>query len=492
MNGEITKLSKGWVRTRLDAFAEIVLGQSPPSSTYNEVGNGLSFYQGKLEFGDMYPTPCKWCTSPRKIAEKGDVLISVRAPVGPTNICPERSCIGRGLAAIRGLGGVETHFILYLMRAHGNLLSGMGTGTTFNAITGDKLKGIQVPLSPLPEQHRIVAKIEELFTKLDAGVEALKKIKSQLRRYRQSVLKYAFEGKLTVEWRQAHKDELEPASTLLERIKQERLKTANSKYKELPPMDISYLPKLPEGWVWTIGDIVFSFVTSGSRGWAKYYSESGPVFLRIGNLDHDSISLDLGSVQRVCPPPSVEGFRTRVTAGDILISITGDVGMIALIPEGFEEAYINQHVALARPVSVINKSYMAWFLSSREGGHHQFLKLQRGATKMGLGLDDIRSVNIPIAPLVEQQQIISEIERRFSVADQIEKTVDHGLKQAERLRQSILKRVFEGKLVPQDPNDEPAEKLLERIRQERARQQVERKPAKSSRNKSNTKQMRLV
>ena len=111
---------------------------------------------------------------------------------------------------------------------------------------------------------------------------------------------------------------------------------------------------------------------------------------------------------------------------------------------------------------------------------------------MGLGLDDIRSVNIPIAPLVEQRQIVEEIERRFSVADQIEKNVDQSLKQAERLRHSILKRAFEGKLVPQDPNDEPAEKLLERIRQGRARQQAERKPAKCSRNKSNTKQMRLV
>ena len=95
-------LPKRWVSSRLGDVAEIVLGQSPPSSTYNENENGLPFYQGKLEFGNIYPSPQKWCTEPKKIAEKGDVLISVRAPVGPTNICPERSCIGRGLAAIRG------------------------------------------------------------------------------------------------------------------------------------------------------------------------------------------------------------------------------------------------------------------------------------------------------------------------------------------------------------------------------------------------------
>ena len=109
-----------------------------------------------------------------------------------------------------------------------------------------------------------------------------------------------------------------------------------------------------------------------------------------------------------------------------------------------------------------------------------------------VSLGDVKNIVFSLPPLPEQHRIVEEIERRFSVADEIEKTLDHSLKQAERLRQSILKRAFEGKLVPQDSNDEPAEKLLERIRQERARQQAERKPAKSSRNKSNTKQMRLV
>lgn len=127
---ELLKLPVGWIWTKLDEASDIILGQSPPSSTYNETGNGLPFYQGKLEFGEIYPTPQKWCTAPKKIAEKGDVLISVRAPVGPTNICPEKSCIGRGLAAIRPLGGIETFFILYLMRTFENLISEKSTGST--------------------------------------------------------------------------------------------------------------------------------------------------------------------------------------------------------------------------------------------------------------------------------------------------------------------------------------------------------------------------
>ncbi len=146
-------LPKRWVSSRLGDVAEIVLGQSPPSSTYNENENGLPFYQGKLEFGNIYPSPQKWCTEPKKIAEKGDVLISVRAPVGPTNICPERSCIGRGLAAIRGLGEIKTFFILYLMRAFEHNLTGKKTGTTFDAITGNILKEFVIPLPPLLQQR---------------------------------------------------------------------------------------------------------------------------------------------------------------------------------------------------------------------------------------------------------------------------------------------------------------------------------------------------
>ena len=238
------------------------------------------------------------------------------------------------------------------------------------------------------------------------------------------------------------------------------------KYKEPAVTDIDGWPELPDGWTWIISDYIFWFVTSGSRGWAKYYSESGPFFLRVGNLDHDSISLDLSNIQRVQPPKGTEGIRTRIIAGDILISITADVGMVALVPVGIEESYINQHVSLARPVSAINPHYLAWFLASRDGGQNQFIQLQRGATKKGLGLNDIRSIKIPLPPLAEQDRIVAEVERCLSVADEMENTIEQSLKQAERLRQSILRRAFEGKLVPHNPEDEPAEKLLERIRQE--------------------------
>jgi len=486
VNDEIYNLPKGWVRIRLDAFAEIILGQSPPSSTYNEDGNGLSFYQGKLEFGHMYPTPRKWCTSPKKIAEKGDVLISVRAPVGPTNICPERSCIGRGLAAIRGLAGVETHFILYLMRAHENLLSGIGTGTTFNAITGDKLKGIQVPLSPLPEQHRIIAKIEELFTRLDAGVEALKKIKAQLKRYRQSVLKHAFEGKLTAEWRQAHKHELEPSSILLECIREERKKDLKRKYKELPPLDTSNMPELPDGWVWTrlldVSEVVTGKTPSKTK--IEYYGRDfcfyKPADLNNGYYVRESE--DGLSRQGIVKSRLLPSKSTLVTCIGATISKTGFIR---------KEGASNQQINAIIPENQLTPE-LIYFVCVSPQFQKSIIDNASSTTLPILNKSRFEILPIPLMSILEQKEIVSEIERRFSVADQIEKTVDQSLKQAERLRQSILKRAFEGKLVPQDPNDEPAEKLLERIKEERAKRLAEDHSRKKNRTRVTTKQTRLV
>jgi len=137
--------------------AQIVMGQSPPSSTYNTVGEGLPFYQGKTDFGDMYPTPRVYCTEPSRIAEPNDILISVRAPVGPTNVSQERSCIGRGISAIRVGKNIDRDFLLYFLRFYEPELAKAGTGSTFAAIAREDLETIKLPLPPLTEQKRIAS-----------------------------------------------------------------------------------------------------------------------------------------------------------------------------------------------------------------------------------------------------------------------------------------------------------------------------------------------
>lgn len=187
-------LPKGWEWTTLQDISDIILGQSPPSSTYNFDGEGLPFFQGKAEFGKLYPTIKKWCSEPKKISEKGDVLISVRAPVGPTNLSNEQCCIGRGLAAIRGKEIVLNRFILYYLRSIEKDWDKKSTGTTFKAITGSVLRNNLIPLPPLNEQRRIVEKIESILSLIDNLAMKLDEEIGRSDGLRNSILKTAFNG----------------------------------------------------------------------------------------------------------------------------------------------------------------------------------------------------------------------------------------------------------------------------------------------------------
>jgi type I restriction enzyme S subunit len=205
--------------------------------------------------------------------------------------------------------------------------------------------------------------------------------------------------------------------------------------------------ELPIGWEVANGSDMFELVTSGSRGWAKYYSDDGPLFIRIGNLDHDSIELDLRDVQHVRPPVGSEGNRTRLEPNDILISITAELGMVALVPEGLGEAYVNQHVALARPSSEIDARFLAWYLASESDGKHQLLEAKRGATKVGLGLPDIRNLILPLAPLNEQRRIAAKLDTTLAAVEACRQRLDGVAAILKRFRQAVLTAATSGELT---------------------------------------------
>lgn len=430
-------LPKTWIVRKIEDIYD-VLGGGTPSTSVKEFWDGSIPWITSADISeDNKIHPRKYVSekginnSAANLVPSNSIIVATRVGLGKVGITDVSTSFSQDCQGLvpKFKGFPSFNYSTLALRVLTQAFLHQSRGTTISGVTKKQLKELQIPLPPLPEQHRIVAKIEELFSDLDDGIASLKKVKEQLKTYRQSVLKWAFEGKLT------NKNVIDG--------------------------------ELPRKWKSECTKDLFEYVTSGSRGWARYYSDEGAIFLRMGNLDHDTIKLDLNDIQYVKLPNRAEGTRSLVQGGDILISITADVGMIALVPDGFSEAYINQHVALARPKRVkIDPSYLAWFLASKENGQKQLRNLQRGATKVGLGLDDIRSVVVPIPPLPEQSAIVSEIESRLSLADNLEKTIDSALTQSSALRQSILKRAFEGKLVPQDPNDEPAGKLLERIRAE--------------------------
>lgn len=194
---EIGRIPKDWKITNLGnkELAEIIMGQSPPSSTYNREGKGLPFLQGKMEFGEVYPSPVLYCSQPIKIAEPNDVLISVRAPVGDVNIAPYRLCIGRGLAAIRfNLNRVNHQFYFYYFQKIKNLLENLGKGSTFKAITKEDLENLKVPYPSLSEQQ----KIAEILSTVDKKLEIEKTEKAKLERIKQGLMDLLLTGKIRV------------------------------------------------------------------------------------------------------------------------------------------------------------------------------------------------------------------------------------------------------------------------------------------------------
>jgi len=205
--------------------------------------------------------------------------------------------------------------------------------------------------------------------------------------------------------------------------------------------------ELPVGWEEASGLDIFQLVTSGSRGWAQYYADDGPLFIRIGNLNHGSIEIDLSEIQCVQPPGGAEGERTRLQVNDILVSITAELGMIGLVPADLGEAYINQHVALARPADEVEPRFLAWYLASEYDGKRQLLEMKRGATKVGLGLPDIRNLLLPIAPLNEQRRIAAKLDTTLAAVDACRQRLDGVEALLKRFRQAVLAAATSGELT---------------------------------------------
>lgn len=301
------------------------------------------------------------------------------------------------------------------------------SGIAIPNVNASKLAQVEIPVAPLNEQRRIVEKIETLFARLDQGEAALRHTQTLLARYRQSVLKAAVTGALTADWRMAN--------------------------------------SLAEWCETELGEVV-EFLTSGSRGWAQYYSPSGALFIRAQNVKHDRLELD--DVAYVRLPNRSEGTRTLVKRGDLLITITGaNVTKTALVQADLDEAYVSQHVGLLRLTEKADPEFIYWFLVAKAGGRKQLEEFAYGAGKPGLNLTNIREVKLALPSLPEQREIVARIQEAIDRISLVEKWCQTELTRSAALRQSILKDAFAGKLVPQDPSDEPAAELLARIRASR-------------------------
>ena len=323
-----------------------------------------------------------------------------------------------------------------------------------------------------------MAEIEKHFTRLDASVAALKRVQTNLKRYRASVLKSACEGKLVpteAELARSERRDYEPADRLLACILSERLAQWESqakrrgKYKEPTPPDTSNLPELPEGWVWaTVAQV--AEIQGGIQKQPKRAPADNPFpYLRVANVLRGS--LDLTEVLEI-ELFSGELDKLRLCQGDLLIvegnGSPAQIGRMAIWNGEIEDCVHQNHIIRARVFDEVVPQYAETYWNSPEGSSQVLAVASSTSGLYTLSVSKVSALPIPLPPLAEQRRIVAEVERRLSVVQQAEAAVEASLVRAERLRQSILKQAFSGKLVPQDPSDEPASVLLERIRAERA------------------------
>lgn len=482
-NSIIIEEKVGWTETELSQVAEIIMGQSPPSSTYNENGIGIPFFQGKAEFTELHPIVSKWCSEPNKIAESNDILISVRAPVGATNIANQKCCIGRGLAAIRYPDCNK--YVFYFLRLIENELDKKGTGTTFKAISGSVLKSEKIPLAPLPEQRAIISKIEQLFSELDNGISNLKLAQEQLKVYRQAVLKKAFEGDLTKKWR-GQQTNLPDVGDLLEQIRKEREEASKASVKKIKAVksltkdELSELPRIPDKWRWVKTAEIIDPINNGYTPKANFLSSgSGEVpFIKVYNLNFDgsfNFQKDPTFIPKIIHQKELA--RSVTYPGDVLINIVGPpLGKVSIVSSQFPEWNINQAIVLFRPNKWVTTKIISYYLQNPKT--IQWLENTSKATagQFNVKVSTCREIPFPLFSIEEQKVIVQEIETRLSVCDKIEQDIKENLEKAEALRQSILKKAFEGKLLNEKElaevrgaeDWEPAEVLLERIKAKRA------------------------
>ncbi len=466
-----------------------------------DIGDG-SFLDKSSRFltrAKAYELNCTFLT-------KGDLLVArMPEPLGRCCIFPldgvEKYVTVVDVCAVRlGTSSIVPKYVMYVINSPRTrtAIEALKSGSTRKRISRGNFARVEIPLAPQNEQRRIVAKIEKLFSELNKGVENLKTARAQLKVYRQAVLKHAFEGKLTAQWREENKDKLEKPEQLLARIKQERearyeqqlqeWKAAVKKWEEggkpskkpskpkkaneLPPLaesELAELPRLPDGWGWVrLGNLGVDVSDGpfGSNLKSSDYVGNGIRVIRLENIGVLEFHNEKASHITLKKYKTIS--KHSVTAGDIIVSSFVANGTRAVVLPDYIERAVNKADCFcirSYGENLIN-SYIAMFLVTR-CAYHQLGAQVHGATRPRINTTQLKNCAVPFISRNEQEQLVSELGEKLSLIKQLETDIEANLQKTATLRQSVLKKAFEGKLVPQDAHDEPASVLLDRIRTER-------------------------
>ena len=398
----------------------------------------------------------------------------------------------------------DERFFFLCLQPYLNAINAETSSVTVKHLSSKTIEAIPLPLPPLNEQYRIVSKIEELFSELDKGIENLKTAREQLKVYRQAVLKHAFEGKLTQQWREENKEQLETDDELFARIKQERearyqhqldewkaavevweaggklgkkpsKPRALKKATRLTDGEIAELPILPSCWFWD----KLGWMTCGVEyGTAAKSSESGKVpVLRMGNIQNAKFdwtdlvyTSDLTEINKYLLQPS-----------DVLFNRTNSpelVGKTAIYRGEQPALFAGYLIRVNQIETVVDGQYLNLLLNSHVAKQHGNKVKTDGVNQSNINGEKLQNYPFPYCSISEQQEVVRLLDENLSIIDQMEHDIELELRKSEALRQSILKKAFSGLLVEQNPSDEPASVLLDRIKVEKSAQGKSKKNGK--------------
>jgi len=399
----------------------------------------------------------------------GDVIIARRGEMGRCAVVRESEAgwlCGTGSAVLRASDAALPSFLQKLISSPAvrSYLSDASVGTTMDNLNQQMFREMEVLLPPISEQRRIVAKLEELLNKVDACQRRLKKIPGLIKRFRQGVLAAACEGRLTEDWRE--QNDAEEAAVIIERIRAKR----PAPYQNASVRDDLELPGVPETWSWTNLRFLLSPAEAFCYGVVQpgVDAPGGALLVRAGDLVGGRV--DTSALRHIPLAVHSEYMRSQLAGGEILVTVVGaGIGETAIAQP--ECAGFNIARAVAKlPVREFEARYVHfWLCTSIAVG---WMKGDsREVARPTLNLEQLKTLPVPVPSLAEQQEVVRRIEALFALADHLESRYHRAVSLVDKLTPALLAKAFRGELVPQDPDDEPAGVMLERIRTEREKAQ---------------------
>jgi len=424
--------------------------------------------------------------------EKGDILfsnINSDSHLGKTALFLDDEILlhGMNLLLIRPNAEIIEpkflNFIFNYFRKSGFFYSIAQHAVNQSSINQTKIKGIQIPLPSLNEQKKIVKKIEELFSKLDNIKMILDDVRCQINQYRESLLKSAFDGSLTKHWRKNNENSLLKKELIIKMISEVRESQKKLKFNEISPPIPKYLEHIPDSWMHVYLDSLLIDARYGTS--EKCFVEKNDVcVIRIPNIL--SGKLDFSNL-KYTNSKNNSFEKLFLVKNDILVCRTNGsldlVGRSAIVEEIENNfAYASYLIRLRIENKILNSAYLNFLINSIVIRNFITRETRTTAGQFNVNLDMLRSIEIPVCGLGEQEEIVSKLEDGFLLIENSEKNLNILFSKLDILRSTILKSAFEGELVPQDPNDEPAEVLLQKIKQEKEQLKQKQKASRSKKN----------